>query len=129
MTTWNLEGTTCHLLVCGGSSCRKRKGEDIIDAIDGEIEKQGAEAVVHTTLTRCNGRCNDAPVVISYPDGVWYGDMSPKHGKALVRQLLQGERLEEKIVYTFGAEGMQAAGTSGTKGKRKGKGRSTSKEA
>ncbi|BCG59991.1 (2Fe-2S) ferredoxin domain-containing protein [Paenibacillus sp. URB8-2] len=121
MTTWNLEGTKCHLLVCGGSSCKKRKGENILETIEEEIEKQGAEALIHPTQTRCMGRCGDAPVVIAYPEGVWYGEMSPKLGKTLVRKTLLGEQLEENRMYTFGEEGMKASTERGKKGKRKGR--------
>lgn len=120
MTTWNLEGTKCHLLVCGGSSCKKRRGEDILETIEEEIEKQGAEARIHPTLTRCMGRCNDAPVVVAYPEGIWYGEMSPKLGKALVRAVLKGEMPEENRMYTFGEDGMTASSERGTKGKKKG---------
>lgn len=123
MTTWNLEGTHCHVLVCGGSSCKKRGSKEVLGAIESEIDKQEANARIHTTFTRCNGRCGNAPVVIAYPEGVWYGEMSPKLGKSLVRELLLGGRLEEQVLYTFGEDGMQAASKSGTKGKKKGKGR------
>ncbi|WP_150270923.1 (2Fe-2S) ferredoxin domain-containing protein [Paenibacillus tepidiphilus] len=118
MTTWNLQGTLNHLLICGGSSCRKRKGEEVAEAIEHEIEKQGAEGLIHTTVTRCNGRCSDACVVISYPEGVWYKEMTPKSGKALVRKLLKGERLDEQVLYTYEG-GLSAVDERGTKGKKK----------
>ncbi|UQZ32472.1 cobalamin biosynthesis protein CobW [Paenibacillus sp. PK3_47] len=118
MTTWNLQGTTSHLLICNGSSCKKRKGEEVAEAIEDEIEKQGAGASIHTTVTRCNGRCSDACVIIAYPEGVWYRDMTPKTGKALVRKLVQGQQLEDNVLYTYN-NGLTAAGEKGTKGKKK----------
>ncbi|WP_054941431.1 (2Fe-2S) ferredoxin domain-containing protein [Paenibacillus ihuae] len=118
MTTWNLQGTVNHLLICGGSSCRKHKGEEVAEAIEDEIEKQGAGRLIHTTVTRCNGRCSDSCVVISYPEGVWYKEITPKLGKALVRRLLEGERLEDNVVYTYEGQFL-AAGERGTKGKEK----------
>ncbi|AKG35477.1 (2Fe-2S) ferredoxin domain-containing protein [Paenibacillus durus] len=121
MTTWNLQGTACHLLVCGGSSCKKRKSGEIAQAIKKEIEKQGGEALIHTTFTSCAGRCGNSPVVISYPEGVWYGDMSPKRVKLLVRKSLVGKRFKKNILYTFGKNGMTASAKEGMKGKKKGK--------
>ncbi|KAA9007423.1 (2Fe-2S) ferredoxin domain-containing protein [Paenibacillus spiritus] len=119
MTTWNLEGTVCHLLVCGGSSCRKRRGEEVLKAVEKEIGKQGADARIHVTETRCNGRCSDAPVAIAYPEGVWYGGLTPKAGKELVRRTLEGGGLEEYAVYNFEAGSMKAAVKKGGRGKRK----------
>ncbi|WP_379162124.1 ferredoxin [Paenibacillus sp. sgz5001063] len=118
MTTWNLQGTVNHLLICGGSSCRKNKGEEVAEAIEDEIDKQGAASQIHTTVTECNGRCSDACIVISYPEGVWYREMTPKAGKKLVRKLLQREQLEDHILYTYDG-GLQAHTEKGTKGKKK----------
>lgn len=118
MTTWNLQGTVRHLLICNGSSCRKHKGEEVADAIEDEIEKQGAERLIHTTVTRCNGRCSDACVVISYPEGVWYKEITPKSAKALVRKVLEGERLEDNVLYTYDGE-LIAATEKDAKGKKK----------
>ncbi|WP_405114839.1 (2Fe-2S) ferredoxin domain-containing protein [Paenibacillus sp. FSL K6-1217] len=118
MTTWNLQGTVSHLLICNGSDCKKHKGEEVAEAIEDEITKQGADALIHTTVTRCNGRCSDACVVISYPEGVWYRDVTPKSAKSLVRKVLKGEQLEENVLYTY-EEGFQAATPKGAKGKKK----------
>jgi (2Fe-2S) ferredoxin len=118
MTTYNLHGTTSHLLICNGSSCKKHQGKKVAKAIEKEIEKQGAEAHIHTTVTHCNGRCSDACVVIAYPQGVWYRGITPQLGKDLVRCHLQGEILQEQAVYTY-EEKLQAVNPRGNKGKKK----------
>ncbi|MBT2290771.1 (2Fe-2S) ferredoxin domain-containing protein [Paenibacillus albidus] len=118
MTTWNLQGTVSHLLICNGSSCRKHKGEEVAAAIEQEIGKQGAEARIHTTVTRCNGRCSDACVVIAYPEGVWYQGITPKLAKKLVRKHLKGKQLKENVVYTFNKK-LKAVDQRGGKGKQK----------
>lgn len=118
MTTWNLQGTVNHLLICNGSSCKKHKGEEVAEAIEDEIEKQGAQSLIHTTVTRCNGRCSDSCVVIAYPEGVWYKEITPKSAKSLVRKHLQGERLEDHLLYTYDGQ-LIAADDKGAKGKKK----------
>ena len=37
MTTWNLEGTKTHLLLCNGSSCLRKGGEEVTQAVRDEI--------------------------------------------------------------------------------------------
>ncbi|WP_128658872.1 (2Fe-2S) ferredoxin domain-containing protein [Paenibacillus sp. 598K] len=117
MTTWNLEQTQCHLLICNGGSCMKRGAEKVTQAINDEIARLGADKLIHTTRTRCNGRCADACVVIAYPDGVWYGDMTPKSGRKLVRKQLQGKRLKKRIIYSY--KGTFIAAKQTRKGKSK----------
>ncbi|MFC3745794.1 ferredoxin [Paenibacillus sp. GCM10012306] len=118
MTTWNLQGTQCHLLICNGSSCKKHRGKEVAEAIEKEIDKQAAGSLIHTTVTGCNGRCSDACVVIAYPEGVWYRGITPKLGKVLVRKTLKGKRLIENMVYKFDKE-FRASSERGMRGKKK----------
>ncbi|MBW7474353.1 (2Fe-2S) ferredoxin domain-containing protein [Paenibacillus oenotherae] len=110
MTTWNLQETYCHLLICNGGSCMKRSGEEVTQAIRAEIADLQADRYIHTSRTRCNGRCSDACVVIAYPEGVWYNGITPELGRELVRKHLAGERLEEQVAYAFGDRRFVATG-------------------
>ena len=100
MTTWNLEGTKTHLLLCNGSSCLRKGGEEVTQAVRDEISLLGLDQQIHTTRTRCNGRCQDACVVIAYPEGNWYRVDSPEVGRQIVRDLHEPS-LESNKVYQF----------------------------
>ncbi len=104
MSTWNLEGTQHHFLICNGGSCMQNGGEEVTLAIREEIKDQDAHAKIHTTRTRCNGRCEDACVVISYPEGTWYKNVTPELGKELVKQTLEGKSSLHNVTYTFNQE-------------------------
>jgi (2Fe-2S) ferredoxin len=101
MSTWNLEGMGHHFLICNGGSCMRKQGEEVTLAIRDEIAALDADALIHTTRTRCNGRCEDACVVIAYPEGVWYKNMTPEQGKELVRQTVRGNTMQENALYYF----------------------------
>lgn len=98
MTTWNLEGTKTHLLLCNGSSCMRKGGEEVTQAVRDEISLQGLDQQIHTTRTRCNGRCKDACIVIAYPQGNWYRVDSPEMGRQIVRDIYDPS-LESNRVY------------------------------
>lgn len=114
MATWNLQETFCHFLICNGGSCMQRQAEEVTQAIRDEITLLGVDRQMHTTRTRCNGRCADACVVIAYPEGIWYKDITPGLGRELVHRHAVGSRLEEQIVYSFDqrfeATGLSAVG-------------------
>ncbi|WCK55644.1 (2Fe-2S) ferredoxin domain-containing protein [Aneurinibacillus sp. Ricciae_BoGa-3] len=102
MTTWNLQGMKHHLLICNGSSCLKRGGEEVTQVIREQIANLDADAFIHTTRTRCNGRCEDACVVIHYPEGIWYKDMTPEIGKQLISSILNGQVVpDSNIIYRY----------------------------
>lgn len=115
MTTWNLQEIHCHLLICNGGSCMKKQANEVTQAMRDEIAILGADKQIHTTRTRCNGRCEDACVVIAYPEGIWYKDITPERGRELVRKHVAEERLEEQMVYSFDrqfvASGLSVTGT------------------
>ena len=102
MTTWNLSGMQHHVFICNGSSCLLKQAEAVTQSIRAEIAAQGANHLIHTTRTQCQGRCEDANVVTVYPEGIWYKEVTPELGCLIVSQhLLQGERLEKQISYTL----------------------------
>jgi (2Fe-2S) ferredoxin len=102
MSTWDLSTVQHHVLICNGGSCLKNSGDETTLAIRDEISKHGAEHFIHTTRTRCNGRCQDAGVVTVYPQGIWYKEMTPEAGRRLVREhLLEGKPLQEHMTYSF----------------------------
>ncbi|MFX3623844.1 MAG: ferredoxin [Ectobacillus sp.] len=109
MTTWNLRGTRHHVFICNGSSCMRKGGEEATQAIRNEIANLDLDTMVHTTRTRCNGRCKDAPVVIVYPEGTWYKEVTPEVGSKIVQQhLARGHVLEDYIIYTYDQDGFVA---------------------
>lgn len=74
-------------------------------AVREEIARLGLDDAVHTTRTRCNGRCQDACVMIVYPQGVWYRQMTPERAKEVVRAHLdEGLPLLKWATYEYEGE-------------------------
>jgi (2Fe-2S) ferredoxin len=102
MATWNLTETQHHVLICNGSSCMRKGGEEVTQAIREEITNLDMDHKIHTTRTRCNGRCKDACVVVVYPEGVWYKAASPDLARGIVQDhLVGGKVLEDSVIYTY----------------------------
>ncbi|MGM0873761.1 MAG: (2Fe-2S) ferredoxin domain-containing protein [Bacillota bacterium] len=112
MTTWNLSGTKKHVLICNGSSCMRKEGEEITLAIREEIKNLELDQQIHTSRTRCNGRCKDACVVIVYPEGNWYSATSTKIGRSIIKNHLDPSvNLEKSLIYNFENGEMNAENT------------------
>ncbi|MFC0270556.1 ferredoxin [Metabacillus herbersteinensis] len=109
MTTWNLNGTKHHVLICNGSSCMRKGGEEVTQAIRNEVTNLELDAQVHSTRTRCNGRCKDACVVIVYPEGTWYKAVTPESGSTIVKEhLAEGRIALESVIYHYEEQGFIA---------------------
>ncbi|HZG81158.1 MAG TPA: (2Fe-2S) ferredoxin domain-containing protein [Brevibacillus sp.] len=102
MTTWNLSGTQQHVFICNGGSCMKRGGEEVTQAIRDAIRENEADHLIHTTRTRCNGRCENACVVMIYPLGVWYKDVTPDLAQQIITEhVREGQVFQENLLYTY----------------------------
>ncbi|WP_141434062.1 ferredoxin [Bacillus sp. 03113] len=107
MATWDLSRTKHHVLICNGSSCNKCGAEELTVAIRKEISDRDLDDVIHTTRTRCNGRCQDKCVVIAYPSGNWYKEMNPEDSTAFVDSLLNNRDLTGKISHSYTENGFE----------------------
>ncbi|MFC0296552.1 (2Fe-2S) ferredoxin domain-containing protein [Geobacillus jurassicus] len=121
MATWDLRGMRRHVFICNGGTCLRHGGDDVTMAVREEIARLGLDDAVHTTRTRCNGRCQDACVMIVYPDGVWYRLMTPEKAKEVVHRHLQnGEPLRAWAAYEYREDGLtRLGGTESVIGVRK----------
>ncbi|BDH61878.1 hypothetical protein MTP04_20080 [Lysinibacillus sp. PLM2] len=97
MTTWNLMNLQRHLLICNGATCMGAGAEDVTQQIRDEIRKNKLDDIIHTSRTRCNGRCRDKCVVIDYPKGTWYSVQDEKVARSIVHEQVP----EEQIIYSI----------------------------
>ncbi len=108
MATWNLTEMNKHVLICNGSTCMRKGGEEVTQAIRDEITSRNLDAKIHTTRTRCNGRCKDGCVVVVYPEADWYFEMTEERAKKMVESHLEkGKPVKEWIAYERSEDGMK----------------------
>ncbi|MFC3882169.1 ferredoxin [Bacillus songklensis] len=74
-----------HILLCNGKSCIRNGADEVTKAIRDEIHRQQASRDIHTTKTLCNGRCEEGPIIIVYPDDGWYGEMTGEEGRNMIK--------------------------------------------
>ena len=92
-----------HLFLCNGSSCAARGAAESTTALREEIHARGLDECVHTTKTLCNGRCDDGPVVIVQPDGLWYKYVDPTAARRIVAEHLKaGAAVDAHVLYVWG---------------------------
>lgn len=96
MTTWNLNQMQRHLLICNGATCMGAGAEEVTKQIRDEIRKNRLDEMIHTSRTRCNGRCKDKCVVIDYPKGTWYSVQDEETSRLIVQDTAE----ESSIIYS-----------------------------
>ena len=74
-----------HILVCTNQrppghprgSCGESGATSVLEKLSSEIESKMLFGKVIISTTSCLGPCSMGPVVVVYPDGVWYSRVKP----------------------------------------------------
>lgn len=91
------------LFICNGGSCMNKDAELVTIGIRKAIADLGYKNNIHTVRTKCIGRCDDAPVVFSAPDSVWYKEVLPENIPSFVENYLLANDLSTKHhLFTMG---------------------------
>ncbi len=88
-----------HLMVGGGTACHASKSEPVRDAIREEIEKRGLSQRCKAIETGNDAFSTLAPVMVVYPEGVYYVHLTPDDVDDIVSEHLIDGKLVERLLY------------------------------
>ena len=87
-----------HLLLCAGTSCVASGSLKVRDALIEEIKKRDLQDEVYVTTTGCNGFCAAGPLLVAYPDGIFYQKLRPEDVPFFVEEyLLKGRTVKKHL--------------------------------
>ena len=77
------------ITVCGGTGCRANGSMELASALTDEIAKRGLDAKVELKLSGCHGFCQESPVVVVDPQGIFYRRAGLEDRAADVRDIIE----------------------------------------
>jgi (2Fe-2S) ferredoxin/SAM-dependent methyltransferase len=98
-----------HLFVCtqqkpeGVTSCPASGSFAVLGALDREIQARGLNHDVQLTTCGCMGLCDEGPVMVAYPAGVWYRRVQPSDVSEIVDKHLREGKPVDRLVWTDAA--------------------------
>jgi NADH:ubiquinone oxidoreductase subunit F (NADH-binding)/(2Fe-2S) ferredoxin/Pyruvate/2-oxoacid:ferredoxin oxidoreductase delta subunit len=88
-----------HILICAGAACISAGEESFKSALEKELKNSGIFEEVKIIETGCFGTCDLGPVMVIYPEGIFYIHLKPQDAKDIVQEhLLKGRVVERLLV-------------------------------
>ncbi|MBR4777632.1 MAG: NAD(P)H-dependent oxidoreductase subunit E, partial [Lachnospiraceae bacterium] len=99
-----------HVLVCGGTGCTSSGSQKIMETLRTEIAKAGLDKEVSVVQTGCHGLCALGPIMIVYPEAVFYSMVKDEDIPEIVSEHLVKGRVVKRLVYeeTVTEEGIKS---------------------
>jgi len=87
------------LLVCHGTGCISGGAEQVYSSLVEEINKLNLEDSVVIKRTGCHGFCQQGPLVVVEPEGIFYSKVKPEDTPDIVQSLLPEKSHLERLLY------------------------------
>ena len=100
-----------HVLVCGGGACISSGSRNVMAAMEDELKKNDLQKEIKIIETGCMGPCDLGPIVVIYPEGVFYKQVNPDGGKKIVEEHLLKGRVVNELLYEEPSKGAKVETT------------------
>ena len=94
-----------HVFVCtqgkpeGVASCPNNGSLRVLQALERELDSQGLDRQVQVTTCGCLGLCENGPVMIIYPEGIWYRRVKEEDVAEIVGSHLRSGNVVSRLVW------------------------------
>lgn len=89
-----------HIFVCVDSCCREKDSERIFDVLSEELKRRGFSNDVLISRCGCLDQCESGPMLIIYPDGTWYHNLTKDDISRIVEEhIIKGNILSDLVYY------------------------------
>lgn len=88
-----------HILVCTGTGCISSGANNIMDTLVTNLAENDLQDEIKVVETGCHGFCEKGPIVIVYPEGVFYCNVTTDDVPEIVEEHLLKGRYVERLLY------------------------------
>jgi (2Fe-2S) ferredoxin len=92
-----------HVFVCThGEYCPFDGSGEVHRLLKEQVAARGLKGSVRVNRAGCLNQCGNGPMVVVYPDDVWYGAVTPERALRIMDEHIAGGRPVEDLRYQAG---------------------------
>ena len=95
--------------ICAGTACHASGRVALKKAVDTALSERGLSDKVAVIETGCHGFCEQGPIMVLRPRGVFYPRVKPKDVPEIIDASVVGDRIIERLLYKDPASGEPVA--------------------
>jgi (2Fe-2S) ferredoxin len=89
-----------HVFVCvSGKTCPEQGSVEVCDALRKLISEQGLKKEIRINKAGCFNQCGNGPMVVVYPESIWYAHVQPSDCKEIVKSHLLKNKPVARLLY------------------------------
>ena len=89
-----------HVFVCtSGEYCPLEGGAAIHQLLKEGVQARGLKATTRVNKSGCLDQCGNGPMVVVYPEDVWYGAVSPEAARRILDEHLVAGAPVDDLLY------------------------------
>ncbi len=93
-------------IVVGGGTCGQASGcLPLVEAVSDQIARQGLGDTTQVRMTGCHGFCEQEPIVVIEPKGLFYCHVAPEDVGEIIALSVARDDVVERLLYTDPASG------------------------
>ena len=87
-------------MICGGTGCTASGSKTLQSTLQKALEEKGLQDEIRIVETGCFGLCALGPIMIIYPEGVFYSNVQASDIPEIVEEHLLKGRIVQRLVHT-----------------------------
>ena len=89
-----------HVFVCtSGKTCPLKGSEELCSRLRQEIAERGLKGKIRINKAGCFDQCQAGPLVVVYPESIWYANVSPDDAEEILQSHLLGDKPVQRLLY------------------------------
>ena len=88
-----------HVMICGGTGCTASGSKTLQTTLQKALEEKGLQDEIRIVETGCFGLCALGPIMIIYPEGVFYSNVKESDIPEIVEEHLLKGRIVQRLVH------------------------------